>query len=32
MRHRAPREDYTRTLIGAAFNLMGSTDAVRLTV
>ena len=28
----APREDYTRTLIGAAFNLTGSTDAVRLTV
>ena len=28
----APREDYTRTLIGAAFNLTGSTETVRLTV
>ena len=28
----APREDYTRTLIGAAFNLTDSPEAVRLTV
>ena len=28
----APREDYTRTLIGAAFNLTDSTETVRLTV